>query len=252
MGFEDDDVDSAPSARIWGFWKKITIAMPDAEAREVLRKHDGLVRMVMRSYRIPDDHFGFGIDDLYAVGQIVLLQAHSSYDETKGEFSTWAVRLLRQSFLDVVRRTRGQTRTQQADYIALREWRRWMHAVMHVGEEAAGPEPELPSSRRVRAVEAALRRRMILTGVESEDGRVAEDDPHEAVARNQTLTWLRERVDSNLLTPSEQRVIQGVLGDMRQQEIADAMGLTRQRVQQIYAKAVEKLQAAARREKVLR
>lgn len=263
MGSTDDDDDDHESdlvasrpARIWGFWKKIPISLSDAEARRVLREHNGLVQMFMRRYQIPDGYTGFDRDDLHAVGQIVLLQAYTSFDPEKGAFSTWASRLLQQSFLDIARRTRGQTRRQQADYVALREWKRWLNAVQHVGERAAGPAPELPSTQRVVSVEAALGRRTVPLdehpGDDFDARRGAQDDLHEVTERKQLMAWIRQRIATGLLTEQERRVVAGVLEDANQQEIADSLGVTRQRVQQIYAIAIEKLRQAAKRDRVVR
>lgn len=246
---EDDDEEGdllEPGVRVWGL-KKMALDMPNAEARAVLTQHDGLLRHVIRRYRLPRTPQGLSAEDQYAIGQCVLLQAHNSFDPTTGfQFSTWAVRLLEQSFSELARKTRGQTRNEQLYFLRARDGEdlteqqqayveRYMQrglVSLDVPRTRAGP-----TLSYARETEGALYERI------ADD----KDDEAEHVERD-LREWLYAKLANGILTQQERTIVSGYLKGRTFRQIGASAGVTRQRAQQVWVDAVAKLKTAAKRE----
>lgn len=248
MEAEDDDVeDELEGIRIWGL-KRLSLDMDEAEARAVLRKHDGLLRTVMHRYRLPKGGQGLTTEDQYAIGQVVLLQAYKRHDPQLGAFSTLAVTMLEQSFSELARRVRGQTKSEQVSYLRARD-----------GEELTPAQRAYADRYEQRRFlcfittnrdtsEAGGPKKGTGKGTVSEEAFAADTDPEAEHVERDLREWLYAKLANGVLTKQERAVLQGFLRGLTFREIGRATGVTRQRAQQVWADAVAKLQSTARRE----
>lgn len=243
LDLEDDLLE--PGVRVWGL-KRMPLDMPEAEARRVLEEHDGLLRHVMRRYRLPAASQGITREDQYAIGQAVLLQAYKQHDPKLGAFSTFAVQLLKQSFSYLARRARGQTKSEQVHYLRVRagetltpaqqacveryEQRRFV-AIVALPEELGARSP------------AGTSRAGISEEVIS-DGR----DPETEHVERDLREWLYAKLANRVLSAQERRVVHTYLSGVTFAAIGAQIGVSRERVRQVWNSAVTKLQIAAERE----
>jgi RNA polymerase sigma factor (sigma-70 family) len=113
--------------------------------------HLGLVRAVVckfyRKGRVEDS-------ELYSVGCIALMKAAASFDPTKSQFSTWAIRLISQRVIDEIYRVSKEQPVADTDHVAKAvspEARQPVHMVSSIVESRDSDSPsELEGKRVVR------------------------------------------------------------------------------------------------------
>lgn len=70
-----------------------------------IENHLGLVRSIVAKFR----HSRVDLEDLYCIGCVALLEANSTYDSTKGSFSTWATKIIKHSIFDYFRKNKKES-----------------------------------------------------------------------------------------------------------------------------------------------
>jgi RNA polymerase primary sigma factor len=232
-------------------------------AREALTTAN--LRLVVSEAKRHRDR-GVAFEDLIQEGNLGLLRAVEKFDYTLGyKFSTYATWWIRQS---IVRAIADQSRTIRLPvhvYEALRIINRAKNRLVHeLGREPSSEEVAAEigvSPNQVRDLLAASRRTMSLDKPVFEDGDAAladlvEDRIAVAPADEAVRSSVRDDVAHLLshLDIREQRVLAGRFGLAGQKAktllaLSEELGLSRERVRQIEAKAIEKLrqlQATAR------
>jgi RNA polymerase primary sigma factor len=235
-----------------------------AAREEMMKAHLRLVVSIARKY-----HRKSSLDllDLIQEGNLGLMRAIEKYDYRRGvKISTYAVWWIRQS---IVRAIADQARTiripvHMTENVAkvLRERRRFYQ------KEGRDPRPAEITSRigipvaRVEQVLSMVHQPTSLDAPVGEDGDAtladlikAPDavDPH-AAAEASALQRIVSEVLADL-TPREQRILRmrfgiGSTADHTLEEIGKEFGVTRERIRQIEAKALEKLRHPARAHKL--
>lgn len=234
VGDDEPESDDKPS-RVWGLKRSVRMDVPSAAAAAVLAEHDGLLRFMMQRYKLPRGASGISVEDQYQIGQCVLLQAHATFDPSVGVvFSTWAVRLLKQSFVELARRSRLQSRKEQILVLRARD-----------GEDLTPAERDTVRQLETRVLVSLA----APTGEDRtlEDCLPAENADGDEIAHRQDREWFYAKLAT--LTAQERSVIEGYLSDRTFREIGASIGVTRQRAQQVYADALAKLRLAADRDK---
>jgi RNA polymerase sigma factor (sigma-70 family) len=199
----------------------------NAVAKQLLRDNAGLVHFVAKRFNIAQwGHTPIGEDDLIAIGQIVLVQAWVDYDPERGTtFASWAVRLMQRAFTQLRRESWGISRSEAAVPLADRAAAVAKHvsgdAEAFFGNAVGGTPPT------------------IFDTIADEDACI--DD--EELDRARKLAWFRETVRTHgILSDRERLVVIATFDDGRTlEDIGNALGVTRERVRQILAKATERL-----------
>lgn len=251
-------------AAVWGVRRRPG-TISDAEARKVLAEHGGLIHFCAKRYRMPAWCVAADHEDLLAVGRMALLQAWMTYEGSRAQFSTWAIRLIRQAFADMVRRARSQTVVERNDLMALRVHERWVDRKAR--GLPVGDEPPRPSAARATAARAVVERRFWSmdgpsTGaIDSEREAQFDDGSHlargemedaaQALERQQLKEWLRAKLANGVLNEQERAVMQDRARGRDLAKIGVAHGLSRERIRQIEVRALEKLREAAIRDGVV-
>ncbi len=84
--------------RVFGVRRRGDLGVLDeATARDVLSAHGPLVWFVIHRLRLPAS---CDRDELAHLGRVALLQAWVTHDPAQSQFSTWAVRIIRQALYD--------------------------------------------------------------------------------------------------------------------------------------------------------
>lgn len=253
-GLDDGAAGLEPErAATWGLWRSFTIQMDETEARQVLARHAGLIGLFLRRSPLPKQCKAFDTKDLEAVAKIMVLQAHLSYDSTRGSFSNWAMRLLQQSFIDIARRARSIDRGEQRLYKKQRALERY-EAGRHAGR-VVGSEPEALTDKQQRLLRGSLSRQVISTdqpfvnrGADGGDlGPTLTFDgpsPEDLVDRRIESEWLKKKLSNGLLTDKEKEVVFRVLsGRYDSWDAIAGPDRSRQAAEALYGKAVNKLRS---------
>ena len=235
-----------------------------AAREEMMKAHLRLVVSIARKY-----HRKSSLDllDLIQEGNLGLMRAIEKYDYRRGvKISTYAVWWIRQSIVraiaDQARTIRIPVHMTENAAKVLRQRRRFYQ------KEGRDPRPAEIASRigipvaRVEQVLSMVHQPTSLDAPVGEDGDAtladlikAPDavDPH-AAAEASALQRIVSEVLADL-TPREQRILRmrfgiGSTADHTLEEIGKEFGVTRERIRQIEAKALEKLRHPARAHKL--
>ena len=206
---------------------------------------------------------GLSFLDLVQEGNIGLMRAADKYEYRKGfRFSTYATWWIRQSMMRAIA---DSARTIRVPVHALQTASVISKAAASLSR-GLGREPTLeeisaeagvPPEKVRRIMKATHQTISIETPVGDEESvlvdLIADRESRSPVAEVEGIS-LKEEVSKVLstLTPKEEKVIRMRLGigemtDRTLEEVADVFGLTRERIRQIEAKALRKLQSPIRR-----
>jgi RNA polymerase sigma factor (sigma-70 family) len=243
-------------------WRRRVRAL-DVEIHGIVERlvagNQGLVRMVARRYR----GLGLSREDLMQEGNIGLLRAVEKFDASRGApfgaYAVWWVRQgVRRALANQARTIRAPTTVLAARYALGRAASRLSHELGREPSEqelarAAGVTPEsvadiLHSLREPVSLDAPRGEDSSLTvgdRITDPDARNANDD---VVARNSAL-HLHQLLGG--LSPREQLVLRRRFGlggadEQTLEEIGRSLDLTRERVRQIIAQALDRLQRKTR------
>jgi RNA polymerase primary sigma factor len=235
-----------------------------AAREEMMKAHLRLVVSIARKY-----HRKSSLDllDLIQEGNLGLMHAIEKYDYRRGvKISTYAVWWIRQSIVraiaDQARTIRIPVHMTENAAKVLRQRRRLYQ------KEGRDPRPAEIASRigipvaRVEQVLSMVHQPTSLDAPVGEDGDAtladlikAPDavDPHAAAEASALQRIVSEALAD--LTPREQRILRmrfgiGSTADHTLEEIGKEFGVTRERIRQIEAKALEKLRHPARAHKL--
>ncbi len=236
-----------------------------AAAREAMVKaHLRLVVAIAKKYRRKSS---LDLLDLIQEGNLGLIHAVEKYDHRRGvKVATYAVWWIRQSIARAIA-DQGRTiripvhMTELAGKV-LRERRRFYQ---QNGREAVAGEIAARTGIEVARVAQVLSMVQEPTSLDTpigEDGDAtladlvaAPDavDPHAAAEASALATFVTEALDE--LTPREQSILRmrfgiGGAADLTLEEVGKVFGVTRERIRQIEAKALEKLRHPARARKL--
>ncbi len=195
-------------------------------------------------------HLGLPMEDLLNEGNIGLIKAAHRYDHTKGfKFITYATWWIRKSIIDALL----SQRLVRIPHYQLKKYNSMKADLQaeHARHDPQGPDRICPSCEQ--EPDNPLRPVLSLNGTgEDGDGREMIDrladelaeDPENASIRKMCLARLEECLSR--LDPRERRVLAlrfGLRnrGEATLQEIGTAMGLSKERIRQIQANAIEKL-----------
>ena len=219
---------------------------------QLARQHTGLVHLHARRFL----RSGLEYDDLVQEGFTGLLQAAGRFDPSHGvTFATYAAYWIRARIMKAVecQADVGSSKTTRAVIWRLKRLRARM--------EAAGLDCDTESMAKALGVDAgrlaAAERRMhgvvrldADTHAPGKNGSmhdiIPSDDPgpEHAYAEHEATTWAKALL--RRLPEREQYVLEQRFEGRMLREVGDDLGLSRERVRQIEAKALRKLRAMAR------
>lgn len=248
---------------------------PDEEARlaalihkggkEGERARDRLVSANLRfvvSVAKQYQHQGISLTDLINEGNMGLVKAAEKFDETRGfKFISYAVWWIRQSIMDalavksrIVRVPLNQVglagKVNRASEKFLQEHGRTPSAhelsqILNVDEELIKMAQE--SESRARSIDAPLGNDddgSMADFLSSDDSYAQSDNQLDRESMNQFVNDLLREV----LNPREQKIVKDSFGigvpEKSLEEIADEMGMTRERIRQVREKALRKLRVS--------
>ena len=250
-------MDRKEISRLWALAKK---GNKEAQ-RQILETNLRLVVPTAKRFLRP----GMELMDLIEEGNLGLLQAIEKFDPTKGyRFSTYAVYWIEQYIRKYIEEQSGSIKIPSHAWGKLKRWFRAWNEL----KEANGREPSLQemakeldlSARQVKSIidtlSAAKGIDSLTSVVYDEEDLTLEDtisddgkgNPHDAIVSNESHANLRESLDN--LDERDRTVIalRYGLDDNTPKtlgEVAQIMGLSRERVRQIEERAVRALRNAA-------
>lgn len=185
-------------------------------------KHIGLVHMVARRYVRLIQGTSLTYDDLVQEGRLALLHAAEKYDPAKGTFATYAVFWLRAG---IGRFVADNVRTVRVPVYRNGQKTRHEHPIFAVRIERTQPGYDEP----VNLLDAMHER--------FDDSETAEESAEAKGMKAVLAQAMLTRLD-----PRERIVIIGRFWqELGLREIGEKLGLTRERVRQIEAQAIQKL-----------
>lgn len=222
----DEDDCGASRHRLYPFTKDDLARVPAREAREVLTKYAPLVQGFVR--RFPRHYLGahFDSEDLQALGQVLLLQFWVIYDPAKapgGSFQGWATFLFRQAFAKISRAL-STGREIPID----------LERAAQAAGSSAGDSTRVAFSGLVLGTDAWVRENL------------AEEPEYDEAVRYRQQLELYERALARL-TPRHRFVLEGLRQGRTTAQIAEDLGVIRQRVDQLHKIALAEVQTEVRR-----
>jgi len=251
------EIDREEMARLW---KKVKRG--DAQARKrVMEMHLRLVIPTARRFLRP----GIELMDLVEEGNLGLMQAIGRFDAQKGyRFSTYAIYWIEQYIRKYIEEQSGAIKIPSHAWLKLKRWFRAWNEL----KEVNGRDPSL----REMADELGLSARQVQTivdtldaahGVDSLTSLVGEEEemtleemisddgkgnPHDAFVSNESQSNLKESLDNLDERDRTVIVLRYGLDDNTPRtlgEVANIMGLSRERVRQIEERAIRALRQDA-------
>lgn len=198
-------------ARKWMHFRTEDMSAIDgATATRLLLEYGKLVKYLVGKYQLPMRSLApADVDDLHATGVVVLFQSWLCYDPDRGmKFASWAALNIRRAFTAMLREAfvgNSKGTTPDAMRPTLLSCEEPVYAAISGGGEVVGDMLEAPPDR-----------------VLSDNER-----------------WLYEHV--HMLPPREQHVLLLSMQEMTFEAIGEHMGITRQRADQMYRKALARL-----------
>lgn len=210
----------------------------DTEAREALKRYEGLVRMMARKLK-PAAAVGQALDeeDLCAEGRIAVLEALSSYGGYGIKEQTWVRTRIRQRMIDAVRRLDLRSREE-----------------VRLAVKYAAGDVEAPQEQRARIVSARRLVSMDAATTEQEPmiNRICDSMaplPLQHVERGAQVARLREGLE-HLSERQRQALEMSLFEGKPLREIGAAMGISESRVCQLQKRAVQHLKQTVRRDTI--
>lgn len=229
--------------------------LSEGDAKKALSDFHGLVYQFAKMLH-PRKHVLYWIDfeDLVAAGEIAVLEAVASFDPTRNVRQvTWVGHIVKRRMLEIVRRARGLSRTEQ--HTATRLHFIEKDKLDKHGNPYQVPTPEkvagLEHSRRVEGVSLTMR----FTDADGQDRTLdrldgldaaKQESLEDSLTRKQRLDWLKTAM-RRLLTHGERQAVLAYWRDIPSLETAQAMGISRQRLAQLRENGVKKLVIGARK-----
>ncbi len=263
LGKITKEIDREEMARLWKLVKK---GDEDAKNR-VMEMNLRLVIPTAKRFQRP----GLELMDLIEEGNLGLLQAIEKFDPQKGyRFSTYAVYWIEQHIRKYIEEQSGSIKIPSHAWGNLKRWFRAWNEL----KEANGRDPSLRemaqeldlSARQVKSIIDTLSAaqgidsltslvygedEMTLEDVISDDGR---GNPHDVFLENENQASIQQSLDD--LDERDRNIIIMRYGLDDQEpktlgEVAEVLGLSRERVRQIEERAIRTLRRAAQRAGIL-
>ena len=238
-----------------------------AAAHRLVTSHLRLVARIAMGYR----GYGLPVADLISEGQIGLMQAVRKFDPEKGfRLATYAMWWIRASIQEYILHSWslvkiGTTAAQKKLFFNLRRMRSQLDAldagdlspeqVQHIASELQVSEREVVEmNRRLIAPDHSLNAPLREEGEGDWQDVLADERANQEVKliesdeKNKRVLLLTHAIDQ--LNPREKRIIEArQLQDdpVTLEELSQEFGVSRERVRQIEAKALEKVQTAVRK-----
>lgn len=257
LGQITKEIDREEMARLWKLIKK-----GDQQAKHrMMEMNLRLVVPTAKRFQRP----GMELMDLIEEGNLGLMQAIEKFDAQKGyRFSTYAIYWIEQYIRKYIEEQSGSIKIPSHAWGNLKKWFRAWNEL----KEVNGRDPSLRemaeelnlSARQVKSIMDTLNAakgvdsltslvreedEMTLEEVISDDGK---GNPHDAFLANESQTRLKQSLDDLDERDRNVIVLRYGLDDNNPKtlgEVADLMGLSRERVRQIEERAIRTLRHAA-------